>query len=236
MSPKRLVIMVEGEGDKEAALILVKRLLVEQSGFDAVFLDPHPMKIGHYAEVCKKENGKPFGKWLRLLQKCWKRSNLGGVLLLLDGDSDYVWNASGPVKTQPFCAMQAAKILAQEARKVGAGSQFSVAVVFACQEFESWFIAAANSFVGKHFPDNRIVLPQPITSLPPNPEMSPRDAKGWLAARIPTGYNPARDQKDLAEMVDLKLVRQTMRSFQRLENAVKELVHAIRTGQPLCRP
>ena len=195
MSPKRLVIMVEGEGDKEAALILVKRLLVEQSGFDAVFLDPHPMKIGHYAEVCKKENGKPFGKWLRLLQKCWKRSNLGGVLLLLDGDSDYVWNASGPVKTQPFCVMQAAKILAQEARKVGAGSHFSVAVVFACQEFESWFIAAANYFVGKHFPDNRIVLPQPITSLPPNPEMSPRMQRVGLLLGSPPGITPFATRK-----------------------------------------
>jgi hypothetical protein len=236
MSPKRLVIMVEGEGDKEAALIPVKRLLVEHGGFDVVFLDPHPIKIGHYAEVCKKENGKPFGKWHRLLQTCWKRANLGGVLLLLDGDSDCIWDAGEPVKGEAFCAMRAAKILAQEARKVGAGSRFSVAVVFACQEFESWFIAVVNSFVGKHFLDNRITLPQPITTIPPNPEIAPRDAKAWVGKYICPNYNPSVHQKELAQLVDLNLIREKMRSFRRLEKAVKELVHGIRTGQPICTP
>jgi len=236
MSQKRLVLMVEGHGDQEAALVLVKRLLQEHGGFDVVILDDKPMRIGHYPEVCKKENQKPFGKWHRLLKACQKRENLGAVLLLWDGDSHWVWDSNGPVKGQPFCAMRAAQILAQEARKVGGGCQFSVAVVFACQEFESWYIAAANSLVGKHFSDSRIVLPEPVSDIPPHPETSPRDAKGWLGKRIPTGYNPVRDQKELAEIVDLDLIRQNMRSFRRFEEAVKELVEAIRTGRAISTP
>jgi hypothetical protein len=88
MSPKRLVLMVEGHADAEAAPVLVKRLLVQQGAFDAVFLDPDAMRIGHYSEICKKENQSPFGKWHRLLKACQKRENLGAVLVLLDGDSN----------------------------------------------------------------------------------------------------------------------------------------------------
>lgn len=194
------------------------------------------MRIGHYSEICKKENQSPFGKWHRLLKVCQQRENLGAVLVLLDGDSNWVWNRKGPVKGQPFCAMRAAQILAQEAREVGAGRRFSLAVVFACQEFESWFVVAANSLVGKSFPDGRIILPEAVSDIPPCPESSPRDAKGWLNKKIPTGYNPVRDQKELAKIVDLDLIRQKMRSFQRFETAIKELVEAIRSEQPISTP
>jgi|GEM_PF-78406 len=236
MNQKRLVLMVEGHGDAAAAPVLVKRLLKEQGGFDVVFLDPDPIRIGHYPEVCKKETQKPFAKWHRLLKTCQKRENLGAVLLLLDGDSDWVWDHNGPVKGEPFCAMRAAQILAQEARKVGGGYLFSVAVVFACKELESWFIAAANSLVGKHPPDSRLILSQPLPDIPPDPETSPRDAKGWLGKRIPAGYNPVRDQKELAERVDLDLIRQKMRSFRRLDKAMKEIVQAIRDGRAISTP
>lgn len=103
------------------------------------------------------------------------------------------------MKGQPFCAMRAAQILVQEAREVGTGRRFSLAVVFACQEFESWFVVAANSLVGKSFPDGRIILPEAVSDIPPCPESSPRDAKGWLNKKIPTGYNPVRDQQGACE-------------------------------------
>ncbi len=44
MSPKRLVLLVEGPGDREAAPVLLKRLLSEHEAFDAIFLDSEPLK------------------------------------------------------------------------------------------------------------------------------------------------------------------------------------------------
>jgi hypothetical protein len=152
-------------------------------------------------------------------------------LLLLDGDSKTT--APG----QPFCAMHAGRRLAEAAREVGAGTMFSAAIVFACMEFESWLIAGAESLVGKPFPDGRTGLPRAVQSLPPNPEVAPRDAKGWLRQNMPNGYKETVDQAELTGLVDLGAIRRKeMRSFRRLEAAVRELVEAIRLGQPIVTP
>ncbi|HOM18519.1 MAG TPA: DUF4276 family protein [Thermoguttaceae bacterium] len=232
MSRKRLVLMVEGHGDAEATCVLVKRLLAQQAAFDVIILDEFPIRVGGYSKVCKNQ----FADWHRYLKVAKTRKDFGAALLLLDGDSDFLWDGRGPVEGEDFCAMRAARMLAKEAQRVGAGSQFSVAVVFACKEFESWFIAAADSLVGKRFPDGRIVVSKLPQEIPADPETSPRDAKGWIRQKIPTGYNPPRDQAKLAELVDLSLVRQKMRSFRRLEAAVHDLVEAVRMGQAVCTP
>ncbi|MCS7305590.1 MAG: DUF4276 family protein [Thermoguttaceae bacterium] len=236
MTRRRLVLMVEGEGDVEAVPMLVKRLLAKLGAFDLLSLAPHPIRVGTYSKICKDR----FADWRRYLNVCRKRRDFGAALLLLDGDSHCIWTRQGPLKEEgkkkPFCAMQAAQILAEEAQAEGAGSLFSVAVVFACQEFESWLIAGAESLVGRRFPDGRMVFPDRTPDIPPNPEIAPRDAKSWLGKRIPTGYNAPRDQANLAEMVDLELIRPRMRSFRRLESAVKQLVEAIRSGQAVVTP
>jgi hypothetical protein len=227
MTPKRLVLLVEGQGDVEAAPILLKRLLNEYGAFDAVFLDQHAFRVGEYSSVCKNE----FAQWRRWLLAAARRPNLGGCLLLLDGDSRVKDHG------QPFCAMHAARRLAEEARKVGAGTLFSVAIVFACMEFESWLIAGAESLAGKQFPDGRQELPDSIEQLPPKPELAPRDAKGWFQNLLKTGYKPTRDQAELTKLVDIDLVRQQdMRSFRRLESAIKELVSAVRSDQHAATP
>jgi hypothetical protein len=228
MTPKRLVLLVEGYGDVEAAPVLLKRLLGEYGAFDAVFPDPHPMRVGEYSKISKNA----FGEWRRYLQAAAKRKDVGGCLLVLDGDS--------PSKRgeQPFCAMRAARQLADEAGKVGGGRQFSVAIVFACMEFESWLIAGAESLAGKRFEDGRIEFPETISGIPGDPESAPRDAKGWFRRLMKkAGYSETRDQAELTRLVDLVSIRQKgMRSFRRLESAIHELVNAIRSGQYAVTP
>jgi len=227
MTPRRLVLLVEGEGDVEAAPILLKRLLDEYRAFDIAFPDPAPLRVGGYARIIKQD----FAEWRRLLQIAAKRRNLGGCILLLDGDSKR--DAAG----RPFCAMDAARCLAAEARQVGGGVLFSVAIVFACMEFESWLIAGARSLQGKPFADARKEIPGVIQSVPPDPESAPRDAKGWFRGILRTGYRPARDQGELTQLVDLNLIRERpMRSFRRLESAIKGLLDAIRSGIPAVSP
>jgi hypothetical protein len=240
MSRKRLVLLVEGDGDVEAAPVLVSRLLHEHSAFDAVFLDSHPLRVGDYSKIRRSDKyprirEHDFGEWRRLLQYAARRPNVGGCILLLDGDSPIT------LEGKPFCARDAARRLAAEAQKVGAGKVFSVAVVFACMEFESWLIAGIDSLLGKPLPDGRKEMPDCLprdVQTPPNPDTSPRDAKGWLRRVMATGYKPARDQAALTRLVDLSVIRRRkeVRSFRRMESAIGEIVAAIRSGNHVVTP
>ncbi len=227
MMPKRLVLLVEGEGDVAAAPLLLKRLIAEHQATDVVFSDPAPFRVGGFGRISKPE----FGEWRRFLQAAAKRRNLGGCLLLLDGDS------RSPVDGQPFCAMRAARRLAEEARRVGGGERFSVAIVFACMEYESWLLAGASSLQGKRLLGSPMDLPQGIST--PDSldlESAPRDAKRELDRILEKGYKPTRDQADLTKRVELTLIRQRMRSFQCLEHAINELADAIRRGEHTVTP
>src|SRR5260370_35058196 len=222
---KRIVLFVEGEGESDAVPRLIKRLLSEQNAWDAVNLDPDPFRVGEVNKLVKDGNRE----WKRKLAACLKRRNIGGVLLVLDGD---VKN----VGTKVFCAAEMAKALAGEAAAVGGGAKFSVAVVFARQEFESWLIAGVESCAGKRLPDGRLIAPNakaPVGNL----EENPRNAKGWFDKVVEGGYKPTRDQAAVTELVALDAIRdRKLRSFNRLESALAELVSAIRNNKYLCSP
>ena len=117
---KRIVLFVEGEGDTNAVPQLVSRLLSEQDAWKSLILDPHPFRVRGINKLVKHE----YSEWKKKLSASLKRRNVGGVLLLLDGDAK-------KVGSDPFCAATVARALAMEAGTVGAGSTFSVAVVFA---------------------------------------------------------------------------------------------------------
>lgn len=220
----RIVLFVEGEGDTDAVPTLVKRLLTEQNAWDAVILDEHPFRVGEINRLVKND----YREWKRKLSACLKRQCVGGVLLVLDGDIKRVGDAE-------FCAATVAKSLAEVARSVGGGSTFSVATVFARQEYESWLIAGIESFAGKTLPDGRKVAENIV--LPDGDLEERRDAKGWLKMAIQGGYKVTRDQITLTQWLDLQLVRNRgMRSFQRLESAVGELVAAIRSEKHVATP
>lgn len=222
---KRIVLFVEGEGEADAAPRLVKKLLTEQDAWDAVALDPNPFRVGQINKVAKND----YREWKRKLAASLKRRNVGGVLLLLDGDVKKVGR-------NEFCAAAEARALASQAVHVGAGATYSVAIVFARQEYESWLIAGAESLAAQSLPDGRSLAADanaPDSDL----EEQPRDAKGWFNKIIEGGYKPTRDQAALTELVDLQAIRRRgMRSFRRLETAVSELVSAIRNDDHVATP
>ncbi len=222
---KRIVLFVEGDGEVAAVPLLVKRLLTEKNVWNSVILDKNPFRIGQINKVVKND----FREWKRKLSASLKRHNVGGILLILDGDIKQVGNES-------FCAATVAKTLAKVAKTVGGGTTFSVATVFARQEYESWFLACAESFAGKKFPDGRS-FPASVEFPDGDLEEGPRDAKKWLNNAIDGGYKPTRDQVTLTDWLEPDLIRKRgMRSFQRLESALDELVTAIRTEQHVATP
>ncbi len=219
---KRIILFVEGEGEAIAGPKLISRIVTEKQGHDAVFVDRNAFRVKSLGKLVKND----FDDWGKKLRAATKHRDLGGVLLLLDGDSKSFEN-------EAFCPASAAKRLAEKARDVGGGSVFSVACVFACQEFESWFIAAIEGF--RELPDGRKVdVPE---ALPDDPESSPRNAKGWFRSVVNTGYKPTQDQAVFANEMDFDLLRDTRnRSFLRLEHAVSQLIEAARSNNHAVSP
>ncbi len=222
---KRIVLFVEGEGEAEALPKLVKRLLTEQQAWDVVHLDEDTFRVGEVNRLVKND----YHEWKRKLAASLKRRNVGGVLLVLDGDAK-------KVAGEPFCAARVARSLARASASVGGGVSFSVAVVFARQEYESWLIAGIEALAGKRLADGRLIAANanaPDRDL----EESPRDAKGWFSGVIDGGYKPTRDQAALTDLLDLAVVRaRNLRSFRRLEAALVDLVSAVRSDKHTATP
>jgi hypothetical protein len=222
---RRIILFVEGEGEADAVPTLIKRLFNEKGDWYDILLDESPFRVGSVNKLVKEE----FREWKRILGASLKRANVGGVLLILDGDIEKVGGKA-------FCAATVAKSLAGAAIDVGAGKMFSVAVVFARQEYETWLIAGVASLAGRRLPDGRLIDPN---ARPPagDLEVGPRNAKGWLGNIVEGGYKPTRDQAAFTKAVDLELIRaRNLRSFRRLESAVSSLLEAIRCNRPIVSP
>lgn len=229
----RVGLIVEGAGDAEALPLLVRRILASRGQRGALQLDLDVIfRVGGIGGLVKNE----CSEWMRHLRNMTRRVN--GVLTVLDGDDAHFPPGSGRM----FCAKEAAHQLAGSASEhVGAGHQgcFSLAVVIASLEYESWLIAASES-IARSVPavDPRCFRRDADLRLASSPEDAPRDAKGWLRKRLVGGYAEARgDQAFLTQHVDIDSIRRAnLRSFARLENAIDQLVRAGNTGQHVCTP
>jgi hypothetical protein len=214
---KRLVLLVEGEGDVQAVPSLVGRLLTQLPDDlqGQLFLDNAPLKIGGIHQI----TGKRQGHLARHLGNAAKRPKLGAALLVLDGDADRV-------EGRLFCAVEVARTLAQRATVAGAGALFSFAAVLLRQEYESLLLAVADQLPG---------LKPGVTS-PPAPEESPRDAKGWLHENLADGYNPTDRQLELTRAVKDWTPVRLLSCFPQLEHAVMELAVAVATSRHTVSP
>jgi hypothetical protein len=223
---RRLVLFVEGKGDSSAAPTLVRKLLHKHPNWsNTLLLDTNPFVVRSLGNLVKDS----FHDWKRKLKAALERQNLGGVLLILDGDTKWV-------DGKELCPAIVARELATAAKDVGAGSTFSVAVVFARQEFETWLIAGTSSLAGKELPNGRRIARNAATP-EGDLESTIRDAKGWLKKVVAGGYKCARDQGELTKLVDVDVIRaRNLRSFRRLESALLELLCAIQQNSHIASP
>ncbi len=228
---KRLVLLGEGQGDVTALPILARRILREKRLDEVYFVDQEVIRAGNAAGLItwdKDKNQPDFSEWHRILQIAARRKP-AAVLAIFDGDAKTF--PAGSING--FCAVTAAKLMAFTAWEAGAGKLFSLAVVFACMEYESWIIGGAESLAGKTFKDGRPVLSANLNISHAQPETR---GKRWLEKNCP-GYRPTRDQAPLTELVDLDMVRKkNLRSFARLENAFDQLRQAAESGAFVSTP
>jgi hypothetical protein len=229
---KRLVLLGEGPGDVSALPVLARKLLQGKDRNQLLFVDRETIRTRNPLGLVlwdKQKNQADYREWIRYVQVAARRPNLGGVLAVFDGDAR-TFPAGSP---SPFCAAVAATSMAVAAAETGAGSIFSLAVVFACVEYETWIIAGAESLAGKSFKDGRPALP-PGVKVPAGDAES--HGKRLLEEHCP-GYRPTRDQSPLTELLDLSVVRaKKLRSFARLEHAIDQLLEAVGRGAVISTP
>lgn len=226
---KRLVLVGEGHGDALALPTLVRKLLREKETDPIIYVDDEVIRESSPVKWDKERACPDFRKWIARVTLASRKRETGAVLAVYDGDLPSFPPGSGSA----FCAAQAAKSMAAAAREARAGEIFSLAVVFACTEYETWLVAGIESLSGRRFKDGRAALP-PGLVLPPGPVES--HGKRWLEEVFP-GYRPALHQSELTEMLDLNLLRKRkVRSLQRLEHALEELLSAANSGRHIVSP
>lgn len=183
----RWVSIVEGDGEVRALPLLLRR--IAQWRMPETFVDvPTPIRVPKDRFLNRHEQ---FARYLTLARD--KAQPDGRVLVLLDADDDCPKDKAAEILAR-------AKLVVPDVR---------LSVVLANREFEAWFIAAAESLAGVR--DFR-PLPKDLTM----DAERPRDAKGWMAVRMPTGYGETTDQPAFAACMDVGQAYERSRSFRKL--------------------
>ena len=191
----KLIAIVEGHGDVAAVRVLLRRVLHEELQRYDVVVEP-PIRVP------KDKLLKP-GELERAVNLAARRtSGTDGIVVLVDADDDC------PAELAPAMAARAAE--SRPDRRIS--------VVIAKSEFESWFVAAADSLAGFRGLADSLVAPENAERI--------RDAKGWLSNNMPTGltYRETIDQAAFASRMDLDQARQCP-SFDKFVREVRTLAH-----------
>lgn len=191
-----LACIVEGDGEVEALPILLRRMAAASDVHDLVIPPPIRVRRSNFLS----DEGKYYRERYISLARGKARDD-GAVLVLIDANGD--------------CPAELATRFRDELHQTAAPIRISL--VFAKCEFESWFIAAADSLGGPRIPVDEL-----------NPE-SIRNAKGWVRENIMKGqaYSPTVDQPSLAARFDWQSARRRSDSLDKL---CREFSHLIAAG------
>jgi hypothetical protein len=186
--------IVEGHGEVLAVRDLITRIGLELLGGTWIEVAP-PFRL----DSGKMRQPGELAKAIRIAGA--RVQGAGGVLVLRDGDDADVG-----------CPVTLAGMLRPDQNPVPVG----VEIVVAYQEYESWFLAAADSL--RAHPDVR-----DDATGPADPERK-RDAKRELGKLMLESYKETRHQPKFSALIDLKTAGKNSRSFRRMVHAVETLV------------
>ena len=180
MTEVKIAAIVEGHGECEAVPLLIRRIAsIIDPGFVPTVLPPMRVPASRLRKQGEME------RFVTLASR--KLQCRGGILVLIDCD----WQDGCPAHDGPALLERA-----KQAR-----SDYPISVVLAKKEYEAWFLAAAVSLRGKRG------LPANIDA-PSDPE-DIRDAKRWLAEKMPRGtsYSETADQAAFTAIFDMEVAR-----------------------------
>lgn len=191
-----IACIVEGHGEVEAVPILLRRLVAEIAPSQSIEIR-RPIRI---TEGKIKRRPEELGRYVQLAKT---QVGLGGAILILADADD-----------EEGCPAELGPRLLKQAQAVRADA--SIVVVLAKREFESWFLAAAESLRGQRgFPTD--------LETPRDPEAI-RGAKEWLSRCRTFRYEETIDQPALAAVFDVHRARERSPSFDKLWREVQGLL------------
>ena len=190
--------IVEGHGEVAAVPVLIRN--VAHKLFPELQVSiPTPIRASRSKVVKDGELER------RIALAAQKIGGRGGIFVVLDSDN--------------VCPAELGPALLDRALQTR--SDLPIAIVIAKNEFEAWFLAAAESLRGKRG------LKDDIYS--PNDPEAIRDAKGWLSEQMESNrkYRETRDQPALTALFDLERARQAD-SFDKCYREIVYLLNELR--------
>lgn len=196
-----IACIVEGHAETEALPLLIRRV-VQKLDPQAEVEIPTPIRLPRSRLLKQGELERAMEFAAR------KTAGRGAVLILLDSDDEC------PAKLAPTLLARATK----------SRGSLPLSVVLCKREFESWFLAGAESLRGHRGLSAHL---QP----PADPE-NVRGAKEWLRRHMEPGrkYVEVLDQPALTARLDLELARRSD-SFDKCYRDIRRLVTELRVRQ-----
>lgn len=201
---RRIVCVVEGHGDVEAAPVLCHRVLRTLLGVRSGWhVDESPIRVprGLLVSTATRgvKSGTPNHAGLARTLAIAVARNPDAVLIVCDADDDCP-ASFGPAVPDSLSLNDRA---------------IPVRGVMASREFESWLLCGFDESARK-----RVFARQP--------DVAPRNAKKALQRLVP-GYSPSTHQAPQVRATDWSLVHARSRSFRRFVDCVADLVGIDRT-------
>jgi len=205
MSRARVAVIVEGHGEVDAVPILLERIWRELLGGE--YLAVQRPAIRQPRDRLAQNKDATLSKVIELasrkLAQCL--DNLDDpelILVLVDADDDL------PCVLAPHMLE-----IATQAR-----SDKRISVVLAAVEFETWFVAAAES-LGEFLDLSK------DSELPHDPEVA-KLGKRWIEKRfLGVRYSETADQAKFTARMDLQACRDKSRSFDKLCRELESLIN-----------
>ena len=206
--PPSIVPVVEGQGDRSAVPVLLRRVLQHFDRYDIQVKEPKTAKG-------KQNLLKDYEKYVRYAAI---EPGCVGILVLLDADDQC------PVK----------EVYKLTERTQALNLQQSVTIVYANREYETWILASLDSCQGTEI-KTRLKLGESALY---ERSVEDAHAKSWLNRMMPRGesYKETKHQAALTKFIDIEHTRRRSRSFRRFCHAVEELVEGVELGERAVTP
>ena len=206
-TPRRIIPIVEGDGEITAVPELIRRFLHEKLS-EYIITVRSPMRLRRN-QIDQKLPG--------FLHMAQRDEGCKAIIVIMDSDTK--------------CAKDEALHISEVVRQHNV--YVPVAVVCPSVEYEVWFIASIETIQDQPIGKRGIVIT--VSTNRDMEEVETPEGigspKGWLKRHMPKTmtYNPTQDQAALTARIDFELASERSRSFRRLCHAVEQIVEGIRS-------